>query len=82
MVRYARAQIMRETCVACHRTHVDSPKKEWEIGDVAGVLSINRPLERDIQRTRTGLRGAFALVAGVAVTLLILSLALLPRRRS
>ena len=73
VVRYARAQIMKDNCVNCHNTSTTSPKTDWKVGDVAGVLSVSRPLARDIERTRSGLKGAFALVAGVAVTLLSLS---------
>ncbi len=65
----------------CHNDHASSPRRDWQVGDLAGVLAITRPLDRDIERTRSGLRGAFALVAAIAVTLLALSLVLLPRRR-
>ena len=81
LVRYARAQIMRESCVKCHNVHESSPRRDWQVGDLAGVLAITRSLDRDIERTRSGLRGAFALVAAIAVTLLALLLVLLPRRR-
>lgn len=79
-VRYARAQIMKENCVYCHNTHTKSPKKDWQVGEVAGVLSITRPLDRDIQRTHDGLQGAFRLIAGIALGLLLLSFVFLPRR--
>lgn len=59
VLRYARAQIMTESCVKCHNEHKQSPKKNWKEGDLAGVLAIKRPLYPDVQRTRTGLRGAF-----------------------
>lgn len=81
-VRYARAQIMQENCVHCHNTHTKSPKKDWEVGELAGVLSITRPLDREIQRTQEGLRGAFRLVAAIALAMLVLSFVLLPRRRA
>ena len=81
LVQYARAQLMQESCVKCHNQDERSPKRDWKVGDVAGVLAITRPLDRDIERTRSGLRGAFALVAATAVVLLTLSLILLPRSR-
>lgn len=81
LVRYARAQIMQENCVKCHNTHASSPKRDWKVGDVVGVLAITRPLDRDIERTRSGLRGAFALMSAIAGTLLVLSLVFLPQRR-
>ena len=66
---YATARLMRPSCVACHNTHPDSTKRDWEVGDVRGVLEIIRPLDRDIERTRAGLRGSFVLV-GIVSTLL------------
>ena len=81
IVRYARAQIMKENCVKCHNADETSPKRDWSVGDVAGVLSISRPLEQEIERTRSGLRGAFGLVAGIAATLIALSLILFPKTR-
>ncbi len=42
--RYATADIMRPACVRCHNTHPDSPKRDWQVGDVRGVLEVNFPL--------------------------------------
>lgn len=70
VLRYARAQIMKQSCVQCHNNDPMSPKLDWREGDVAGVLSIIRPLHRDIESTRSGLRSAFNLIAGVATVLL------------
>ncbi len=58
---YARGQIMKESCVKCHNAIVKSPK--WKEGDLAGVLLITRPLDRDIARTQSGLRSAFVMMA-------------------
>lgn len=43
-LRYAMADLMKPTCVACHNTHPDSPKKDWRVGDVRGILEVNYPL--------------------------------------
>jgi hypothetical protein len=77
VLRYARAQVMKESCVKCHNGHEQSPKKDWREGDLAGVLSITRPLDQDVKRTQIGLRGAFAIMGTVAVLLVGVSLALL-----
>ena len=74
VVRYARAQIMQENCKKCHNNSKQSPKRDWKVGEVAGILSISRSLDRDIARTRSGLGGAFALVAGIAALLISVSL--------
>ena len=45
-VRIIAPIIMGQTCVACHNTDPDSPKRDWQIGDVRGIqeLSIMQPL--------------------------------------
>ena len=49
-VRYVAPIIMGPTCVACHNTHPDSPKRDWKVGDVRGIqeLSISEPLATNI----------------------------------
>jgi eukaryotic-like serine/threonine-protein kinase len=74
VLRYARAQIMKQSCVQCHNNDAMSPKRDWTEGEVAGVLSITRPLHRDIESTRSGLRSAFNVIAGVATLLMGITL--------
>ncbi|AZV80485.1 adenylate/guanylate cyclase domain-containing protein [Parasedimentitalea marina] len=31
--------IMEDSCVACHNTHPDSPKTDWQTGDIRGLQS-------------------------------------------
>jgi hypothetical protein len=79
VVRFAKAQIMKQSCVNCHNGNSDtnrSPKRDWKPGDVAGVLEVTRPLDRNIQQTDDRLRGTFVLMGGVAVALFGLSFAL------
>ncbi|MCI0642023.1 MAG: protein kinase [Gemmataceae bacterium] len=80
-LRYAKGQLMKQSCVKCHNSDKASPKQDWHEGDLAGVLLINRPLDRDIARTRSGLKGAFLLMGAVAVALVGLSLGFLVRSR-
>jgi hypothetical protein len=72
-LRCATARRMEETCVRCHNGHPDSPKKDWRVGDVSGVLEIVRPLDKDVERARQGLRGTFVLMTGICGSLLGLS---------
>jgi hypothetical protein len=82
LLRYARGQLMEESCVKCHNGHNNSPKRDWKIGDLVGVLELIRPLDRDISRARDGLRGTFALMGGTASALFALGIgAMLARRR-
>src|SRR5262249_18084521 len=62
-LQYARGQVMKESCVKCHNGHPQSPKKDWKEGELVGVLLITRSLDRDIERTRSGLQSAFVLIA-------------------
>jgi hypothetical protein len=73
VLRYATARRMKEACVACHNSHPDSPRTDWQVGDVRGVLEIIRPLDKDEERTGQGLRGTFALVAGISGALMAVS---------
>lgn len=84
VLRYARAQMMKQSCVHCHNNDALSPKRDWVEGEVAGVLSITRPLHRDIASTRSGLRSAFNTIAFVATLLMGLTLFvfLWPKSRS
>ena len=65
-VRYAQARIMDSTCVECHNTHPQSPRKDWQVGDVRGVLEILRPLDKDEARVGEALRLALLLSAVVS----------------
>jgi hypothetical protein len=69
-LRYATARTMTETCVDCHNTHPESPKTDWKVGDVRGVVEIIHPLDKDVARTQQGLQGTFVLMGGVSLGLL------------
>ncbi|MGI0480106.1 PAS domain-containing protein [Geminocystis sp. CENA526] len=42
--RYGVGDVMKPSCVECHNRHPDSPKRDWKVGDVRGVLEISYPL--------------------------------------
>jgi hypothetical protein len=44
-VRYAVADVMKEGCVACHNSHPQSPKKDWKVGDVRGIVEVVVPVD-------------------------------------
>jgi serine/threonine protein kinase len=70
VVRYAQARVMERTCVECHNTHPQSPRKDWQEGDVRGVLVIIRPLGKDEARVGEALHLALLLSAVVSGLLL------------
>jgi hypothetical protein len=69
VVRFAQARVMKRTCVECHNTHPQSPRKDWREGDVRGVLVIIRPLDKDEARVGEALRLALLLSAVVSCLL-------------
>jgi len=71
-LRYVVAWVMKESCLSCHNKGEGSPKSGWKVGDVRGALEIIRPLDRDADRARAGLRGTFVLMAAVSAGLLAL----------
>lgn len=80
-LRYAKGQLMKQSCVKCHNGDTQSPKRDWQEGDLAGVLAITRPVERDIARTSSGLRGAFLLMTVIAILPFALGLGLMLKSR-
>jgi serine/threonine protein kinase len=70
VVRYAQARIMVSSCVECHNTHPQSPRTDWRVGDVRGVLEIIRPLDKDEARVRAALSLALLISAVVSALLL------------
>jgi hypothetical protein len=73
VLRYAIARRMKAGCTDCHNQHPDSTKRDWQVGDVRGVLEIIRPLDGDVARARDDLRGTFILMAVISAALLGLS---------
>ena len=72
VLRYAIARRFRQSCLGCHNNDKDpnTPKTDWKVGDVRGVVEIIRPLDRDAARARDGLRDTFILVGVVGGSLL------------
>jgi eukaryotic-like serine/threonine-protein kinase len=70
VVRYAQARVMARSCVECHSTHDQSPRKDWKVGDVRGVLEIIRALDKDEARVSEALRLALLFSAVVSGLLL------------
>lgn len=44
-LRYAKADIMRESCISCHNNHLQTPKNDWLIGDLREVLAVVLPIK-------------------------------------
>ncbi len=66
-LRFATADIMRPACVGCHNSHPDTPKKDWMVGDVRGVLEITRPIGVAETAVNAGGRQIIYLVLGILI---------------
>jgi class 3 adenylate cyclase len=49
-VRVVVPVIMSETCVACHNSDTESPKRDWKVGDVRGIqeVSVSQPIAANL----------------------------------
>lgn len=50
LLRYATADLMESGCVDCHNAHPQTPKRDWKIGDVRGILEITMLLKGGSQQ--------------------------------
>jgi signal transduction histidine kinase/CheY-like chemotaxis protein len=45
-LRYATSDLMLESCVGCHNSYPGTPRTDWEVGELRGVLEVALPLDR------------------------------------
>ena len=78
VLRIAVGDRMDASCVACHNSNPLSPKKDWKVGDVRGVIEIDRPIDQiTMSARRLSLRLSMALgLAGLLLLLAVLAAAL------
>lgn len=72
-LRFAKALIMQESCVNCHNSHADSPKKDWKVGDVRGARVVNITLDNIHEIAQEG----WLMTLGVMLAIVIISLLLI-----
>ncbi|MBT9312440.1 diguanylate cyclase domain-containing protein [Leptothoe kymatousa] len=60
--RYAEAVQMKASCVECHNKLYSSPKKDWKVGDVRGVIAITQPLDEILLMAQEGLRNHYMIL--------------------
>jgi len=74
-IRYFTADRMRPSCVNCHNNHPDTPKQDWKVGDVRGVLEVSRPLgERTMEVSERLDAMVWLLLAGALAAFMILAI--------
>lgn len=57
-----------QVCVSCHNSHPGSPKKDWKLGDLRGVLEVNTPIGEDLQQ---GYELSLRIISGIVVLLIL-----------
>jgi class 3 adenylate cyclase len=71
-LQFAHAVIMDPACVACHNSAVDSPKKDWKVGDVGGIQEVVFPVDSAFTTIRKGLLTTLGVMVIITVSGLIL----------
>lgn len=72
IVRVAKAdKMVDQSCVNCHNSHADSPKKDWKMGDVRGVLEVDTNIDEQVA---SGIAAANKVVFGFVATLALVML--------
>jgi len=71
VLRYAVADIMRKSCVSCHNSYEGTPKEDWKVGDVRGVLEIMLPMDIITMKAK---RNVKAIISGFTFIALLVML--------
>lgn len=78
-LRYAQPDIMKASCISCHNSHPQSPKRDWQVGQVRGILEIQKPLDSIVLQSRNSVSKTSFKLAGISV-IAMLGLALVLAR--
>lgn len=62
--RYTEPVLMGASCVNCHNHLDNSPKMDWQVGDVRGILEITQPLDDIMLIAQDGLRTTYGVLIG------------------
>ena len=71
LFRYAEPVIMEQSCINCHNSMASSPKKDWKVGDVRGVLAVSQPIGNLRQVAKGGFNTlllVLTIIAGLVLT--------------
>jgi methyl-accepting chemotaxis protein len=80
VVRLAAADVMHSpSCVQCHNSHPQSPRKDWRLGDVRGVLEVIVPIDQELAAAHAGARNMSLAIFGGLLLLTLLTAFILRR---
>jgi hypothetical protein len=64
-------KMVNASCVNCHNSHPDSPKKDWKLNDVRGVLEVEASIDSQLAANRAMLlQIAFITLGGVGLIII------------
>jgi PAS domain S-box-containing protein len=64
-LRFAVADRMQAACLVCHNDpQTSSPKTDWKVGDIRGLLEIIRPLDNSVAQVHANFRQTLLITVG------------------
>ncbi len=72
MMRVAIADFMvADGCVSCHNTRADTPRNDWKLGDVRGVLEVDMPLDQQVEASNNVIKTTLAWILALEIISMI-----------
>ena len=72
MMRVAIADFMvADGCVNCHNSRADTPKNDWKLGDVRGVLEVDMPLNKQVEASNSVIKTTLAWILALEIISMI-----------
>lgn len=65
-------RMVAQSCIDCHNQLSSSPKRDWKLGDVRGVLEVSQPVERQLANNERIIRNASLITVGGAAVIFVL----------
>ena len=82
VLRFATAEVMQAQCVSCHNESPWSRKRDWKVGDVAGVFELQIPRDRATGITSAAAQTLLVLLAMTALGLTAIALLIRQLKRT
>ncbi|MCJ8271775.1 MAG: ATP-binding protein [Psychrosphaera sp.] len=80
-IRFAVADLMRPACIDCHNNHAETPKNDWKVGDVRGVMEVILPIDASQQAAQSTLKATFLTLAIMAMLIFVVLAVVFTRLR-
>lgn len=81
VIRFARADPLGESCVGCHNNYPGTPKTDWKVGDLRGILEITSPIQALESAAIGSFKQSLIIMLGVIVGMISLLILVLKRMR-